>query len=153
MEDTTAAEQQCFKCQYGEWEHHNPFSLSCLSHLDLVGLETPALRVLEERRARNSYQDPGSPRRPGREIYAHSKEQRIYHILDSLRVHVLFNSMFIIISLRTCHKWGRESIIENLWGSNHTLFESPCIIIKKQTVWAISVNIVTSLTFFPRCIY
>lgn len=37
---------------------------------------------------------------------AHSKEQRICHSLDSLRGHVLFNSMFIIISLKACHKGG-----------------------------------------------
>lgn len=70
--------------------------------------------VQEQRRVKKSCEDPGSHREAGREAYACSKEQRICHRPDSLRDHVLFNSMFIIISLKVCYKWERESVIEIL---------------------------------------
>lgn len=87
---------------------------SSFSALPDMGARDPSSGVQERGRARKSYQDPGLHRGEGRETYARSKEQRICHSPDSLRVHVLFNGMFIIISLKACHKWGRESIIEML---------------------------------------
>lgn len=87
----------------------------------------------------------------------HSKEQRICHNLDSLRAHVLFNSMFIIISLKACHKWGCRgvggSVLEILWGFSPAHYLNLLSIrINKEALETVYVTL-PLLVFFPRCIF
>lgn len=114
LDDTTVGEQQHLSSQHA-WRDHESITLpsSPFPALpDMVAL--PDAGVQEQGRVRKAYQDPSSHREAGRETHAHSKEQRICHSPVSLRVHVLFNSAFIIIPLKACHKWERESVIESL---------------------------------------
>lgn len=85
---------------------------------------------------------------------AHSKEQKICHSPDSLRVHVLFNSMFIIISLKACHKWmgdgERSSVTEILWAFSHAHYLNLLSIsINKGAVEAVQVTCF-HWWFFPK---